>query len=443
MFALGKRILNKKKRPIEFAAFLLVSIAAAYHSFVHIGYYWTVLIPNLFLLYITTVLLLVYLEDKDKYDYVSHEKLLPPVSIIIPSYNCKKTIGKTIQSIKNSNYANDIEIVVVDDGSTDGTREFLKNIRGIKLITKQVNEGKAEALNYGIQKCSHEHVFCIDSDSYVEKNSIRNMVCKMLSDDKYGAITCFVKVANNNSLLGKVQEIEYFVGFGFSAISNYLIDAVFVTPGPLTLFKKSAVIKVGLFDAKNITEDLEMAWRLRKNEYKIGYVYEAAVYTIVPGTFKDLWRQRIRWYRGKLSNIIKHKDMLFNPKYGYFGMFVMPFSLASEFAAMATVYFLMYVIGYTIYWNILAIASFLELNSLTLSNLLTGVMGSSAGMIMFLIVVIPWITVLIISHKLGNKKMGVKDIPFISFFLFIYSVFLSAVYVYSLYEEIYGSDYSW
>lgn len=443
MFALGKSIANKNKRPIEFAIFLLVSIAIAYNAFVSIGYYWTVLIPNLFLLYITTVLLLVYIQDKDMYDKVGYASELPPVSVVIPSYNCKDTIGRTIQSIKNSNYPNNIEIVVVDDGSTDGTREYLKTINGIKLVIKQKNEGKAEALNYGLRKCSHEYVFCIDSDSYVDSNSIKNMTSKMVKDKNYGAVTCFVKVANNGSLLGKVQEIEYFVGFGFSAISNYLIDAVFVTPGPMTLFRKSAVLDVGLFDTENITEDLEMAWRLRKNGYKIGYVYEAVVYTIVPETFKDLWRQRIRWYRGKLSNIIKHKDMFLNPKYGYFGMFVMPFSLASELAALATTYFLAYIIGYTLYWNAQAVLSFLAVNSLTISNLLTGVMGSSAGMIMFLVVVVPWITVLFISHKLGNKKIRAKDIPFISFFLFIYSIFLSVVYVCSLYEEIYGRDYTW
>ncbi|MCX8200432.1 MAG: glycosyltransferase, partial [Candidatus Micrarchaeota archaeon] len=336
-----------------------------------------------------------------------------------------------------------IEIIVVDDGSTDGTRDYLKSISGIRVVLKDRNEGKAEALNYGIKLARNEFVFCIDSDSYVSPNALRDMVSKMVMDEKIGAVTCFVKVSNNKSLLGKVQEIEYFVGFGFSAITNYLLDAVFVTPGPMTLFRKKALLDVGLFDVGNITEDLEMAWRLRKHGYKISYAYEAVVYTVVPDTYSGLWRQRTRWYRGKLFNIAKHNDMLLNPQYGYFGMFVMPFSLASEIAALGTIYFLAYMALYTGFWNAQLIIAYLGADSLSLANVITGMFGSMAGVLMFLIVVVPWIYAIIVSHKLGNKKLAITDAPAMAFFLFAYSIFLSAVYVYSLLKEIYGSDYLW
>jgi len=440
---LGKNIKSTSRRPLTFALFLIATVTIAYYSFTTLGYYWTVLIPNVLLLYITTVLLVTYIDSGLKYDTPPKIDNLPPVTVIIPSYNCKDLIGKTIESVKASDYPNKIEIIVVDDGSTDGTREYLKKIKGIRLVLKERNEGKAEALNYGVSIAKNEYVFCIDSDSYISRNALRDMVSKMVSDEKIGAVTCFVKVANNKSLLGKVQEIEYFVGFGFSAITNYLLNAVFVTPGPMTLFRKSALLKAGLFDVGNITEDLEMAWRLRKNGYKISYTYEAVVYTIVPDSFKGLWRQRIRWYRGKLFNIMKHRDMMFNPTYGYFGMFILPFSLASELAALGTVYFLTYMVLYTIAWNVKLIIAYMNANSLTLANLITGMFGSTAGVLMFLIVVLPWIYAIMVSHKLGDKKVALTDAPAMLFFLFIYSIFLSVVYVYSLYKEIYGSDYLW
>ncbi|MGB9635192.1 MAG: glycosyltransferase [Candidatus Micrarchaeia archaeon] len=440
---MGKNIRTANKRPLLFLAFLLITIVIAYYSFSTIGYYWTVLIPNVLLLYVTTVLLIVYIENGFRYDKPPQVKNLPPVTVIIPSYNCKDLIGKTIESVKSSDYPNKIEIIVVDDGSTDGTRDYLKGIKGIRLILKEKNEGKAEALNYGVKIAKNDYVFCIDSDSYVSKNALRDMVSKMVADKKIGAVTCFVKVSNNKTLLGKVQEIEYFVGFGFSSITNYLLDAIFVTPGPMTLFRKEALLEVGLFDTNNITEDLEMAWRLRKNGYKISYAYEAVVYTVVPETFSALWRQRTRWYRGKLFNICKHNDMFLNPSYGHFGMFVMPFSLASELAAMGTIYFLAYMVIYTGLWNAQLISTYISANSLTLANVITGMFGSMAGIFMFLIVTIPWMYAIIVSHKLGNKKLAITDMPAMLFFIFIYSIFLSLVYVYSLFKEIYRGDYIW
>jgi biofilm PGA synthesis N-glycosyltransferase PgaC len=440
---MGKDIRIANRRPLLFIAFLLITVGFAYWSFNAIGYYWTVLIPNVLLLYITTVLLVVYAEGSHKYDKPPSRRDFPPVTVLIPSYNCKDLIGKTISSLKASDYPADVEILVVDDGSTDGTRDELKKLKGIRLVLKEKNEGKAEALNLGIKMASHDYVFCVDSDSFVSGNALRDMMAKMLHDPECGAVTCFVKVANNKSLLGKVQEIEYFVGFGFSAITNYMLDAVFVTPGPMTLFRRSALLEVGLFDVTNITEDLEMAWRLRKAGYRITYAYEAVVYTLVPETYKALVRQRTRWYRGKLSNISKHRDMFLNPRYGYFGMFIMPFSLASELAAMGTIYFIAYMAVYTVLWNAQLVLTYIRADSFTLANLMTGLFGSTAGIFMFLIVVIPWIYAIIVSHKLGNKRLSLGDVPAMAFFLFIYSVFLSGVYVYSLFKEIYGSDYLW
>jgi hypothetical protein len=135
--------------------------------------------------------------------------------------------------------------------------------------------------------------------------------------------------------------------------------------------------------------------------------------------------------------------MFLNPEYGYFGMFILPFSLASELAAMGTIYFISYMALYTVYWNSLLILTYIGAHSLTLANLITGLFGSTAGIFMFLIVVTPWIYAIYVSHKLGQKNLSLSDVPAMAFFLFVYSIYLSGVYVYSLFKEIYGSDYLW
>ncbi len=228
-----------------------------------VGYFWVIVIPNLFALALTLVMLLAYMES----DAVkrAENRALPRLSVIIPSYNSKSTIIGCIDSIRGSDYPGEMEILVVDDGSKDGSREMLKGVKGIRLILMDVNRGKASAINSAVKVATGEVVACVDSDSYPEPNAFREGVSMLMDNQNIGVVTCFIRVANPDNILKRLQDIEYLTGFGFFQLGARFLDAITVAPGPTSIFRRAVLEEVGGFDEQNITEDLEIAWRLRKH----------------------------------------------------------------------------------------------------------------------------------------------------------------------------------
>jgi cellulose synthase/poly-beta-1,6-N-acetylglucosamine synthase-like glycosyltransferase len=278
-------------------------------------------------LYSIIFFLLVYIKNRKEFSEIKETmKKKPLISVIIPAFNEEKTIAKTIQSVLNSNYPkNKLEIIVVDDGSKDKTVENAKKVSGtgIKVFSKP-NTGKADSLNYGIKKAKGEFIATMDADSYVTPEAINRML-PYFDDPRVGAVTASIKVHNKQNFLEKLQNIEYIYTI-FTRKVLSLIDAVNVTPGPFSLFRKKTFDLVGGFDPQNIMEDQEMALRIQLNNLKICSTLDAEVYTQVPRTFGKLLNQRIRWHRGGIRNAFKHRQMI-HPSYGDFGVFVMPLAL--------------------------------------------------------------------------------------------------------------------
>lgn len=434
--------LNIKGEPrplVTILAFILVFLAIAV-SISLFGYFWVMLIPNIFLVILTITLLVAYFDTKEK--SITPLDKLPMLSVIIPAYNVKSTVMDTINAIKASVYPGEMEIIVVDDGSTDGTRELLKEVNGIKLLLKEKNAGKAAAINSGTKIAKGEVVACVDSDSYPVPDAFRYAVSALFRDEKNGATTCFIRVANPNNMLRKIQDIEYLTGFGFSQITTKFIDAIFVAPGPTSIFKKKVLLEVGGFDEENITEDLEIAWRLKRYGYKIDYAPEAVVYTDVPGDIKSLYRQRMRWYRGKLFNIRKYSDMLFNKKYGVFGTFILPLSFSAELSGTVLSFSFLYLVLNQISWTIRYLHANFVLGSLFVdlrSMALVGIPMLAVGFVL----VLPWFLTVYLSHRIGNKKVGAYDIISTTLFLMFYGSVISLFYCISLFKEINRSDYRW
>jgi len=166
------------------------------------------------------------------------------------------------EHVKNLNYPSKKEIIVVDDGSNDNSQNILKKIKGIKTILKKKNEGKAAALNDGITAAKGGYVVTIDSDTYPESDCLEKMVSHM--EEGISAVTGFVRAHNTKGIVEKIQEVEYLIAFGFFQKVLSDINAILVTPGPMSLYRKSVLKKIGGFDEKNITEDMEIAFRIRK-----------------------------------------------------------------------------------------------------------------------------------------------------------------------------------
>ena len=283
-------------------------------------------------LFFTVVMLLIYLRNREKIMHLGQKKYEPTVSVIIPAYNEEETIKKTIGSLLEVDYPkNKIEILVVDDGSTDGTAAVVRSFKDKRVVLLQKkNEGNAAfAKNHGIDHSKGEVIITLDADSWVAKDAIKKLLAYF--DDDVAAVTSAVKVRERDDLnfLERLQRVEYLFTI-FNRRLFAMINGVYVTPGPLSAFRKSVFDEIGVFDTSTIMEDQEIALRIQSANYRIESCMDAVVYTSVPRDFNSLMKQRIRWNRGGMRNTIKYAYMV-NPKYGDFGMFVMVYSIASIF----------------------------------------------------------------------------------------------------------------
>ncbi|MBI2671946.1 glycosyltransferase [Candidatus Woesearchaeota archaeon] len=274
-------------------------------------------------LYVSFLFLLLYFKNKqDLYNY-ELIKDLPTISVLIPAYNEERNIRETIEAVKNVDYPGELlEIIVINDGSKDNTYDLIKNIEGIKIINKE-NTGKADSLNQALKIAKGEILAVNDSDSFPEKDSFIKMVY-YFKDESVGAVTSTVLVKNKNSLLEKLQAIEYAMIAYARKLLEYL-DSVFVTPGALSMYRKKALIEINGFDKNNITEDIEVAWHLLSKLYIIKMCVAAKTYTVVPNRIKYWWKQRLRWDIGGFQTLNKYKHTLFRKKYRSLGIFVAPF----------------------------------------------------------------------------------------------------------------------
>lgn len=280
-------------------------------------------------LYFEVFLLISLFESKKKRKLVSKlEYFYPPVTILVPCFNEEKTIVDTVASLLKLDYPKDkLHITVINDGSTDGSAKALRQFDGheiIKVFTKE-NGGKYTALNFGIEHMTTDFVGCLDADSFVDKNALKNIM-RRFTDPEVMAVTPSMIIEKPSNILRKMQRAEYSYG-NFIRKAYGSIGAIHITPGPFSFFRKEVFEKIGPYRHAYNTEDMEMAMRMQKNHMKIVNEPEALVFTIGPDTIKKLYKQRVRWISGFLGNLIDYRGMLLNKKHGDLGLIVLPFAV--------------------------------------------------------------------------------------------------------------------
>lgn len=292
-------------------------------------------------LYLMFIFMILFFKNWGRMFTREESLRLPSVTIIIPAYNEEEHIHGTINSVKNLFYPKDlIEIIVVDDGSTDKTAEIARRA-GVIVLGKE-NSGKANAINLGIEKAMGEIIACVDADSYPDSNALIRMI-HHFNDPQVAAVTSAILVNDPKNFLQRLQEVEYILIAWGRKLLEYL-HSVYVTPGPLSLYRRDILLKVGGFDQDALTEDIEIAWRLQKKGYKIKMELSAKVYTNVPQRFRDWWNQRLRWDIGGIQTVKMYKSAFFNRNYGIFGLFIVPFFSISIIISLLGISLFIYLI---------------------------------------------------------------------------------------------------
>ena len=317
------------------------------------------------------------------YDSILLAPLIPGVSVITPAFNETKNIIENVKALL-SLYYNDIEIVVVNDGSSDDTLEKLiksfdlerltyafdyrlpcERIKGVYksnnmsynrlIVVDKVNGGKSDSLNAGINVSSKELFVSIDADTIMEPDALLKLVKPFIeeTDKQVIATGGVIRIANSceiqngqvkevhlpGNFLPRAQVLEYTRAFLMARMAWSRLDGLLLISGALGMFDKEVVIKCGGYSIKTVGEDMELVVRMRrymvenKKKYVVTYIPDPLVWTEVPEKLHIFSRQRNRWTRGTIETLYQHRKIFMNPKYGSFGMLGYTYWLLFEWLA--------------------------------------------------------------------------------------------------------------
>ena len=307
---------------------------------------WTdilLLIILFFISYVSSLHLILWAENRKKiFKKGSAVSNFPSVSIVIPAYNEEKTIKRVLGNVLSLNYPKEnVETIVVDDGSSDGTYEEASSVSDrIKVFRKQ-HSGKAASINFGIRKAKNNFVAVVDGDSFLTASSLSNAM-KYFDRGDVAGVTTRVLVKKRETIFERWQDIEFKV-IALTRKIRESLNLVDVTPGPLSIYRKDVLKKVGLFDEKNLTEDIEIAWRLLDRGYRINMAYDSVVYTYYPEKFSTWLRQRVRWQIGWMQTLKKYSSSIFRNH--PVGTFMFPLGLLSLIFQTVGVGLFFYLLG--------------------------------------------------------------------------------------------------
>lgn len=299
-----------------FIAWALRSPAQVQHFLVRLVLISLILFLAILFLRYFTLLWFAYLQHAERDVAGQEPRELPPVSIVVPAYNEARVIGRAIKSLLELDYPA-YEVLVVDDGSTDGTAEVAERWRGVRRgaevrVLRKRNGGKATALNAGIARARHPFVLCMDADSWLEPGALRAAM-PHFQDPFVAAVAGNVKVANRDRPLTKLQALEYIEGLNMPRRAQGFIAAVNIVPGPAGVFRREALEEVGGYDTDTFAEDADLTLKLITAGWKIVYEDTAVTWTQAPETALDLIQQRYRWTRGILQALRKRKALFLRP----------------------------------------------------------------------------------------------------------------------------------
>lgn len=266
----------------------------------------------------------------------------PLVSVLVPAWNEEVGIIGTVDSLIKNTYEH-IEIIVVNDGSTDNTEKFIQAYvdehkevykkQGKSIVYKyKTNGGKGKALNHAIEHAKGSILVTMDADSIADPQMIEKIV-RYFADPKVDAVVGNVKVAGRLSFLNLLQRLEYLFGF-YHKRAHSVLGAEYIYGGACAAFRRSTVFdQIGVFDTTNIAEDIELSMRTRFAGHYAVYADDAVCYTEGANTIVGLIKQRVRWKKGRFEAFFKYKKLFFSTRdkhNAWLSWFVLPLALLAE-----------------------------------------------------------------------------------------------------------------
>lgn len=362
-------------------------------------------------------------KKKKLHNEIHHEYYVP-ISIIVPAYNEEVTVTDTIHSLLNLNYKI-YEIIIVNDGSKDGTADVLIEHFNLKAVNRpirrqlpcqdvqsiyenyddskvpitlinKVNGGKADSINMGINVSKYPYFVCMDADSILEKDSLSKIAVSVLENKDVVAVGSMIRISNDSifdhgvlkemrlprKLIPALQVLEYERSFLASRILLDKFNANLIISGAFGLFKKESVIQVGGYQRSSMGEDMELIvklhsyYRSNKLSYQIKYAYDAICWTQAPERLSDLIKQRKRWHIGLFQSLKAHKSIFFSPSYLYYLIYELlsPFielggllitALAAMFGLLSVENMILFFLTYALFGSMLTVISFITRNFLS------------------------------------------------------------------------------
>jgi len=321
--------------------------------------------------------------ESHRLNWLKETPMVPPITIIAPAHNEAGSIRVSIRNLLEVDYPA-LEVIVVNDGSTDRTFEELRDefrlrpvravyvaemdsapVRGLYrsdadskllVIDKEPGGSKADAVNAGLNAATSPYVCVVDSDSVLERDALLRIMVPVLDDpQRVVAVGGIIRVLNGSAIengqlrvvrlpqksIEAIQVVEYLRAFLIGREAWAQGNMLMIISGAFGLFRTDLVRAVGGYRSKSIGEDLDLVARLhrhlreRKADYHIRFVPDPMCWTEVPSDLKSLGRQRARWQKGLLDVLWPNRDMLFRPRYGRIGWLALPYLWLFELFAPA------------------------------------------------------------------------------------------------------------
>ncbi len=292
------------------------------------GFWWFLALSTVLLLARTLFVAAVALRRarREAVEPAPDSAFTPPVSAVLAAYNEEKVIAQTVVSLLASHYPGTLEVIVVDDGSSDRTAAIVAALaqRDARLrLVRQENSGKAVALRRGLALASHELVVTLDADTQFLPDTVLELV-RPLQDPRVGAVSGHLRVGNPDSWVARFQALEYAAGFNLDRRAYDALNAITVVPGAASAYRAAAIRAAGGIQSDTLAEDTDLTLSMHRTGYRIVHTPRAIAVTEAPRTVRALLRQRKRWSFGTLQCLWKHRDLLFDTRRPWLGWFALP-----------------------------------------------------------------------------------------------------------------------